>query len=105
MASGPFAIANTTLVMRWRRGGPQAYRQLFWETGLIGQSLYLRAEAAGMRATGIGCYFDDVLHDALGLKDRTWQSLYHFTIGTPVDDPRLRSAPPYLGGISRLTTA
>ena len=75
--------------------GPQAYRQLFWETGMIGQSLYLGAEAAGMRATGIGCYFDDVLHHALGLKDRTWQSLYHFTIGMPVDDPRLRIAPPY----------
>jgi len=29
----------------------------------------------------------------LGLKDRAWQSLYHFTIGTPVDDPRLRTAP------------
>ena len=62
---------------------------------MIGQSLYLGAEAAGMRATGIGCYFDDVLHDALGLQDRTWQSLYHFTIGTPVEDHRLRSAPPY----------
>ena len=64
---------------------------------MIGQSLYLGAEAAGMRATGIGCYFDDVMHDALGLKDRTWQSLYHFTIGAPVDDPRLRSAPAYAG--------
>jgi hypothetical protein len=48
-----------------------------------------------MRATGIGCFFDDVLHEALGLKDRAWQSLYHFTVGAPVDDPRLRSAPPY----------
>jgi SagB-type dehydrogenase family enzyme len=78
-----------------RTRGPHAYRQLFWETGIIGQSLYLGAEAAGMRATGIGCYFDDMLHHALGLRDRTWQSLYHFTIGAPVDDPRLRSAPPY----------
>jgi len=78
-----------------RARGPQTYRQLFWETGMIGQILYLGAEAAGMRATGIGCYFDEVLHHALGLQDRTWQSLYHFTIGTPVDDPRLRSAPPY----------
>jgi len=78
-----------------RECGPHAYRQLFWETGVIGQSLYLGAEAAGMRATGIGCFFDDVLHEALGLKDRTWQSLYHFTVGAPVDDPRLRSAPPY----------
>jgi hypothetical protein len=42
---------------------------------MIGQSLYLGAEAAGMRATGIGCYFDQVMHDALGLRDRTWQSL------------------------------
>jgi nitroreductase len=78
-----------------RARGPHAYRQLFWETGLIGQSLYLGAKAAGMRATGIGCYFDDVLHQALGLRDRAWQSLYHFTVGTPVEDPRLRSAPPY----------
>ena len=75
--------------------GPHVYRELFWETGIIGQALYLGAEAAGVRATGIGCFFDDVLHRALGLKDRTWQSLYHFTIGTPVDDPRLRTAPPY----------
>jgi SagB-type dehydrogenase family enzyme len=59
------------------------------------QSLYLGAEAAGMRATGIGCFFDDVLHEALGLKDHAWQSLYHFTVGAPVDDPRLRTAPPY----------
>ncbi len=78
-----------------RAYGAHAYRQLFWETGVIGQSLYLGAEAAGMRATGIGCYFDDVLHEALGLRDRTWQSLYHFTVGAPVDDPRLRSVPPY----------
>jgi SagB-type dehydrogenase family enzyme len=78
-----------------RAFGPHAYRELFWETGVIGQSLYLGAEAAGMRATGIGCFFDDVLHEALGLKDRAWQSLYHFTVGAPVDDPRLRSAPPY----------
>jgi hypothetical protein len=53
----------------------------------------MAAEAAGMRGTGIGCFFDDVMHDALGLRDRRWQSLYHFTIGAPVDDPRLRSAP------------
>jgi SagB-type dehydrogenase family enzyme len=78
-----------------RAHGPHAYRELFWETGVIGQSLYLGAEAAGMRATGIGCFFDDVLHDALGLKDLAWQSLYHFTVGAPVDDPRLRTAPPY----------
>ena len=39
-----------------RRHGPWFYRRLFWETGVIGQVLYLEAEAAGVRATGIGCF-------------------------------------------------
>ncbi|KAF9602620.1 hypothetical protein IFM89_030508 [Coptis chinensis] len=33
--------------------------QLFWETGILGQVLYLEAHAVGISATGIGCYFDD----------------------------------------------
>ena len=78
-----------------RKRGAFAYRELFWEAGMIGQALYLAAEAAGVRGTGIGCYFDDVLHRALGLTGYDWQSLYHFTIGTPVEDLRLRTAPPY----------
>ena len=32
--------------------GPWAYRRLFWECGLIGQVLYLEAEAGGVRGTG-----------------------------------------------------
>jgi SagB-type dehydrogenase family enzyme len=78
-----------------RECGAAAYRELFWEAGLIGQALYLAAEAAGVRGTGIGCYFDDVLHCALGLAGCDWQSLYHFTIGGPIEDPRLRTVPPY----------
>ena len=77
--------------------GAWAYRRLFWETGLIGQVLYLEAEAAGMRSTGIGCYFDDVVHQLLGmdLSDDAWQSLYHFTVGGAVDDDRLTTLPAY----------
>jgi nitroreductase len=78
-----------------REHGAAAYRGLFWEAGMIGQALYLAAEAAGVRGTGIGCYFDDVLHRALGLAGHDWQSLYHFTIGGPIEDLRLRTAPPY----------
>jgi len=78
-----------------RERGASAYRELFWEAGMIGQALYLAAEAAGVRGTGIGCYFDDVLHRALGLAGGDWQSLYHFTVGGPVEDPRLRSLPPH----------
>jgi SagB-type dehydrogenase family enzyme len=75
--------------------GPSFYPRLFWETGLIGQVLYLEAEAAGVRSTGIGCFLDDVMHDILGIADRDWQSLYHFTVGGPVEDTRLKTIPPY----------
>ena len=46
--------------------GPWFYPRLFWEAGVIGQVLYLEAEAAGVRSTGIGCYFDDPMHEVLG---------------------------------------
>jgi len=95
-ADGAFSLgmlARFEPVLRER--GAAAYRELFWEAGMIGQALYLAAEAAGVRGTGIGCYFDDVLHNALGLAGHDWQSLYHFTIGAPVEDLRLRTAPPY----------
>ncbi|HSD42039.1 MAG TPA: SagB/ThcOx family dehydrogenase [Burkholderiales bacterium] len=78
-----------------RRHGPWFYRRLFWETGVIGQVLYLEAEAFGVRATGIGCFFDDPVHQVLGFSDATFQSLYHFTTGGPVEDPRLTTLPPY----------
>jgi len=77
------------------RYGPWFYRRLFWETGLIGQVLYLEAEAAGVRATGIGCFFDDPVHQLMGFSDLSFQSLYHFTMGGHVDDPRLTTLPPY----------
>ena len=76
-------------------GGPAAYRRLFWEAGAIGQALYLEAEAAGLRGTGIGCFFDDGVHQLLGITDHALQSLYHFTVGGPVDDPRLTTHPGY----------
>ena len=78
-----------------REQGSWFYRRLFWETGLIGQLLYLEAEAAGLRGTGIGCFFDDPVHAVFGFPDSAFQSLYHFTVGGPVDDPRLSTLPPY----------
>jgi SagB-type dehydrogenase family enzyme len=78
-----------------RDRGEWFYRQLFWESGLIGQVLYLEAEAAGARATGIGCFYDDPVHEVLGLSGHAWQSLYHFSMGLPVDDGRLTTEPGY----------
>jgi hypothetical protein len=81
-----------------RENGTWFYRRLFWEAGLIGQVLYLEAEVAGARSTGIGCFYDDPVHDTLGLTGMTWQSLYHFSMGMPVDDGRLTSEPGYPEG-------
>jgi len=75
--------------------GPSFYRRLFREAGAIGQVLYLEAEAAGVRATGIGCFFDDPVHEVFGLRSLEFQSLYHFTVGGAVDDPRLTTLPAY----------
>lgn len=47
---GMFADFGATL----RAWGPWAYARLFWEAGLVGQVLYLEAEEAGVRGTGIG---------------------------------------------------
>ena len=78
-----------------RHYGEWFYRRLFWECGMVGQVLYLEAEAAGGRATGIGCFYDDRVHEALGLSSHAWQSLYHFSMGVPVDDERLTTEPGY----------
>ncbi len=93
---GAFAVAMLAeFEPRLTSPGPWFYRRLFWETGLIGQLLYLEAEAAGVRGTGIGCFFDDVLHTLLGLEGRAIQSLYHFTVGGAVDDTRLQTLAAY----------
>jgi SagB-type dehydrogenase family enzyme len=74
---------------------PSQYRDLYQEAGLIGQVLYLQAEAEGMRGTGIGCYFDDAVHELLGLTDQRMQVLYHFTVGVPTVDTRISTEPAY----------
>jgi SagB-type dehydrogenase family enzyme len=78
-----------------RERGAWWYPRMFWEAGLLGQVLYLEAEAAGVRATGIGCFFDDPVHEIVGIQSLAMQSLYHFTIGGPVEDQRLQTLPPY----------
>jgi len=73
---------------------PSAYRDLHREAGLIGQVLYLQAEMVGLRGTGIGCFFDDPIHELLGLTDETFQTIYHFTVGLALDDTRIENIPP-----------
>ncbi len=95
-ADGVFALAMIAeFEPSLRREGAWFYKRLHWEAGALGQVLYLEAEAAGMRATGIGCFFDDELHRIFGLAGNRYQDLYHFTVGGPVHDDRLRDLPAY----------
>lgn len=71
------------------------YVRLHMEAGALGQLLYLEAEAAGLRGTGIGCFFDDPVHELFGLADDSFQVLYHFTVGGGLEDPRLEHLDAY----------
>ena len=101
---GAFSLGMIARFWEELETSPCRYRHLFWETGLIGQVLYLEAEAQGVRATGIGCFFDDPVHELMGLPvrgtptdlpDDAFQSLYHFTVGGPQEDGRLATRAAY----------
>jgi SagB-type dehydrogenase family enzyme len=95
-ADGAFAVAMLAeFEPTLREHGAWMYRYLHWEAGAVGQVLYLEAEASARRATGIGCFFDDTVHELLGIGDRSLATLYHFTVGGPVEDTRLRTIDAY----------
>jgi SagB-type dehydrogenase family enzyme len=71
--------------------GDRGYRYVHFEAGAIGQRMYLAAEALGLRATGIGAFFDEQVNQYLGLSPELGQVVYHFAIGYPVCDPRLEA--------------
>jgi SagB-type dehydrogenase family enzyme len=71
--------------------GDRGYRYVHFEAGAIGQRMYLAAEALGLRATGIGAFFDDEVHRYLSLTPEQGQVVYHFAVGYPVPDPRLEA--------------
>jgi len=100
-SDGFFSVAMVARLEASVRGrGEWFYRRLFWECGLIGHVLYLEAEAVGARGTGIGCFYDDPVHELLGLTGHAWQSLYHFSVGAPLEDTRLGTEPGYPWDVS-----
>ena len=60
--SGCFSIAMIGRFDVIKERGAWMYSRLFWESGVLGQSLYLEAHAFGISAAGIGSYFDDPGH-------------------------------------------
>ena len=95
-SDGCFAAAMIVWFMQpLQEHGAWFYSRLHWECGIIGQALYLGAEAAGFNGCGIGCFFDDEVHRMLGLKGLQFQDLYHFTVGKALNDLRLVDLPAY----------
>lgn len=92
-ANACFALGMLTEYDGVIADNPSAYRDMHREAGLIGQVLYLQAEVHGLRGTGIGCFFDDPIHQLLGLTDNTFQTIYHFTVGLALDDTRIENIP------------
>jgi SagB-type dehydrogenase family enzyme len=78
-----------------KTSGSWMYPYLFRECGILGQLLYLEAEARGFRGCGIGCFFDDPLHETLGLKGLEYQDLYHFAVGSPLQEIGVVTLPAY----------
>jgi len=74
-----------------RTYGDRGYRYVHFEAGAIGQRIYLAAEAHGLRATGIGAFFDKEVQRYLNLNSVQVQVVYHFAAGYPVPDPRLEA--------------
>ena len=75
--------------------GAHRYKELYWECGMIGQELYLEATSLGLSGTGIGCFLDDMMHGLLGIKNNSFQVLYHFTVGRGNVDSRIMTSPAY----------
>jgi SagB-type dehydrogenase family enzyme len=71
--------------------GDRGYRYVHFEAGAIGQRMYLASEALGLRATGIGAFFDDEVNRYLSLAPELGQVVYHFAIGYPLPDRRLEA--------------
>lgn len=79
--------------------GPYAYLDIHWEAGFVGQLLYLEAELADLRGTGIGCFFDEEIYSLFGdssiSRNHSILPIYFFTIGRAIPDPRIITLPPY----------
>jgi SagB-type dehydrogenase family enzyme len=74
-----------------RSFGDRGYRYVHFEAGAVGQRMYLAAEALGLRATGVGAFFDDEVNRYLSLTPEFGQVVYHFAVGYPIPDPRLEA--------------
>lgn len=94
---GAFCVCHITeFDSQLQEKGSWWYNRAYWEAGMCGQLIYLEAEAAHVRACGVGCFYDDPLHKVLGIEGRALQCIYNQTVGYPLEDRRILSLPPYM---------
>jgi hypothetical protein len=96
------ADACATFAMLGDMGGalgitPWRYRALHWQAGLVGQRLYLEAEALGHNGTGIGCFLDDEVLKVVEVPTGRLEVVYHFAVGQAITDERISAMPAYPG--------
>ncbi|KAI5055159.1 hypothetical protein GOP47_0030304 [Adiantum capillus-veneris] len=72
-ADSCFTVAMIGRLDVLKEKGAWMYPRLLWESGLLGQLLYLEAHAIGISGAGIGSYFDDKVHNILGLRNKEFQ--------------------------------
>lgn len=92
-SDGVFAVSLVAnLRAAFQCFGERAYRYIHQEAGFIGHLFYLTARALDIDATGIGCFLDDEINQHLppGI-----ETVYNFTFGKAVQDPRLTDLPAY----------
>ena len=81
--NGAFAVAMVSEFKGVLENQPWKYKNIHWEAGLIGQVLYLEATALGLKGTGIGCFYDDLTAEVLGL-EKNYLPLYGWeSLGSP----------------------
>lgn len=64
------------------------YKSIMFESGMIGEILYLEAEAKGMRGCATGCFFDDLITKEI-LNDKNKIATLGFSIGVPLMNERI----------------
>ena len=61
--------------------GATFYRNLLWEAGVCGHTLYLEAKSLELATTGIGAFYDTEINKLLNLKNKDYQVLYSLAVG------------------------
>jgi SagB-type dehydrogenase family enzyme len=70
-----------------QRTSPDVYRLAHIEAGMAGHRLYLAATAMQLGCCAIGAFYDDEVHQLLGISQPGWEVIYGTAVGVPAIIP------------------